>query len=74
MEGLDILTLIGNYAFPIVMCLALFWKMDKDQKANADANAKRDQLHREEMESLRQALENNTAAIAQLNLTIQTNK
>lgn len=74
MEGMDILTLIGNYAFPIVMCIALFWKMDKDQKANQTANEKRDQLHREENDQLRQALENNTAAIANLNLTIQTNK
>lgn len=74
MEGMDILTLIGNYAFPIVMCIALFWKMDKDQKTNMEANEKRDQLHREEMDSLRQALDNNTAAIAQLNLTIKTEK
>ena len=45
----DILTLIGNYAFPIVACIALFWKMDKDQ-----------QRHQAEMDKLRESLDNNT--------------
>ena len=62
----DILTIIGNYAFPIVMCIALFWKLDKDQKTNNEQMEKRDQLHRDEMQSLREALDNNTAAIVQL--------
>lgn len=64
---LDLLTLIGNYAFPIAMCVALFWKLDRDQKANIEANEKRDNIHREEINSLREALENNTAVIMQLN-------
>lgn len=64
---LDLLTLIGNYAFPIAMCVALFWKVDRDQKANIEANEKRDNIHREEINSLREALENNTAVIMQLN-------
>lgn len=62
----DILTIIGNYAFPIVMCIALFWKLDKDQKTSNEQMEKRDQLHRDEMQSLREALDNNTAAIVQL--------
>lgn len=69
---IDILTLIGNYAFPIVMCIALFWKMDKDQKENREENAKRDELHREEMGSIRESLDNNTAALVQLTLQMQT--
>ena len=69
---IDILTLIGNYAFPICMCIALFWKLDKDTKDNREAQEKRDQLHREEVQSLRSSLDNNTAALAQLSLTINT--
>lgn len=69
---IDILTLIGNYAFPICMCIALFWKLDKDAKDNREAQEKRDQLHREEIQSLRSSLDNNTAALAQLSLTINT--
>lgn len=69
---IDILTLIGNYAFPICMCIALFWKLDKDAKDNRESQEKRDQLHREEVQSLRSSLDNNTAALAQLSLTINT--
>ena len=62
----DVLTLIGNYAFPVVMCIALFWKLDKDQKTNLDAAERRDQLHREEIQGLRASLDNNTAALKSL--------
>ena len=62
----QLLTLIGNYAFPIVCCAALFWKMDKDQKTTQDYMEKRDELHRDEINSLRQVLENNTNAILEL--------
>ena len=62
----DVLTLIGNYAFPVVMCIALFWKLDKDQKTNLDAAERRDQLHREEIQGLRASLDNNTAALNSL--------
>lgn len=68
----DILTLIGNYAFPIVMSLALLWKMDRDNKTNMEAQEKRDALHREEVASLRESLDNNTAALVQLQLSIKT--
>lgn len=62
----DLLTLIGNYAFPIVCCAALFWKMDKDQKTTQEYMERRDDLHRDEINSLRQVLENNTTAILEL--------
>ena len=62
----DLLTLIGNYAFPICACAALFWKMDKDQKTTQEYMEKRDELHRDEINSLRQVLENNTTAILEL--------
>ena len=55
MEFADILTLLGSYAFPIVMCVAFFWKMDKDQRQ-----------HREEMDKMTDALNNNTLAIQHL--------
>lgn len=70
----DILTLIGNYAFPVAMCIALFWKLDKDQKTNQESAERRDQLHREETAGLRASLDNNTAAINALAQTINANK
>lgn len=65
------LTLLGNYAFPIVCCAALFWKMDKDQKNQQEYNTKRDELHRDEINSLRQSLDNNTQALIELKLHIK---
>lgn len=59
MEG-DLLTLIGNYAFPIVACVALFWKMDKDQER-----------HQEEMATLRDSLDANTKAILELSASLK---
>ena len=54
----DILTLLGSYAFPIIMCIMFFWKMDKDQ-----------QTHKEEMDKMTEALQNNTLAIQHLSDT-----
>lgn len=67
------LTLLGNYAFPIVCCAALFWKMDKDQKTQQEYMTQRDELHRDEINSLRQSLDNNTQALIELKLHIKDN-
>lgn len=55
MEFADIMTLLGSYCFPIVMCIAFFWKLDRDQKQ-----------HKEEMDKMTDALHNNTLAIQHL--------
>ena len=60
MTGADILTLIGNYCFPIVACIAMFWKMNKDGVQ-----------HKEEMDTLRASLDANTAAVKDLTYLIK---
>ena len=55
MEGVDLLNLIGNYAFPIVCCCALFWKMNKDET-----------LHKEESDKFAEAVNNNTQVLTKL--------
>ena len=55
MEGFDILNLIGNYAFPIVACIAMFWKINKQDSA-----------HKEEMAKVAEAINNNTKALTEL--------
>lgn len=55
MEFTDVLTLIGNYAFPIVASIALFWQLNKNN-----------QLHREETKELQKAIDNNTKALLQM--------
>ena len=52
---MDILNLIGNYAFPIVCCIALFWKMNKDES-----------LHKEESDKFSEAVNNNTIVLNKL--------
>lgn len=54
--------LIGSLGFPIVMCGAMFWKInDQDKK------------HTEESKNFVQAINNNTEAITKLIETIEKN-
>lgn len=59
--------LIGTLGFPIVMCGALFWKMNKQ-----------DQDHREEVQRLADVIEQNTTAIklleAHMSSTVELKK
>lgn len=70
----ELLTLLGNYAFPIVCCAALFWKMDKDEKNQREYMEKRDELHREEISSLKQSYDNNTAVLIELKTMMKGDK
>ena len=63
MEFADLLTLLGSYAFPIVMCIAFFWKIDRGQR-----------FHKEEMDKMTDALHNNTLAIQHLGDIVTQNK
>lgn len=55
MDANTIIQLVGSLGFPIVMCGALFWRMVKS-----------DEQHRQEMDKLSEALNNNTIAITKL--------
>lgn len=55
MEFADILTLIGNYVFPIVACIALFWLV-----------IRQGDQHKAEMTEIRNTIENNTKALLKL--------
>lgn len=50
-----IIQLVGSLGFPIVACVALFWFMIKSNEQ-----------HKEEMNKLSEALNNNTLAITKL--------
>lgn len=50
-----VITAISTVGFPIVMCGALFWKMDKQDKE-----------HREEMNKSTEAINNNTVVLQKL--------
>ena len=63
MEFDNLLTLIGNYAFPICCCVYLFWSAAKERDT-----------HKEEMNKMTEALQNNTNAIIELKGLINGNK
>lgn len=55
MDANAIIQIVGSLGFPIVMCGALFWRQVKS-----------DAQHKEEMDKLSEALNNNTQAIIKL--------
>lgn len=50
-----LIQLVGSLGFPIVACGALFWRMVKS-----------DEQHKEEMNKISEALNNNTSALVKL--------
>lgn len=50
-----ITNLIGSIGFPIVMCIMLYNRMDKQE-----------QLHKEEMTKITESINNNTIALTKL--------
>lgn len=58
--------LISNNLFPIAMSVALFWKInDQDKQHNQQLETQAKQ-HKEEMDAMSDALNNNTIAITRL--------
>lgn len=69
--SLDVVTtLIGNYVFPIVACLAMAWYVKYISDKNRETTEKLNESHTQEMlaykEEIREALNNNTMAINKL--------
>lgn len=55
MDVNSLIQLVGSLGFPIVACGALFWRMVKS-----------DEQHKEEMNKMSEALNNNTNALLRL--------
>ena len=55
MDANAIVQIISNLGFPIAMCGALFWYINKQTE-----------LHKEEMHELKQSIDNNTLVITKL--------
>jgi hypothetical protein len=61
MDTVNLITqVIGSLGFPIVCCGALFWKL-----------VKVDELHKEEMKAITEALDNNTKALTTLTTKLE---
>lgn len=55
MEFPEVVQLVGSLGFPIVMCLMMYYRMDKQ-----------DETHRQEMDKITESLNNNTIALTKL--------
>lgn len=62
----QILTLVGQYAFPIVMCLVMAWYVKDQSDAHRDEVAELNKLHQDETGKLADAINNNTVVLQKL--------
>lgn len=62
----EVVTMIGTVGFPIAMCLLMSWFIYDNQKSNREQLEKITESHRSEMESVKDALVNNTIAVDKL--------
>ena len=66
MDLSNIAQLIGTLGFPIAACCYLFYSMQKEREQNA-AQREADRLeHKQEMEKVTDALNNNTVVVQKL--------
>ena len=63
---MDILQLIGQYAFPIVACIAMGWYVKDQGDKNRNQLDKIMEAHKLEIKEITTALNNNTLALQRL--------
>ena len=63
---MDILQLIGQYAFPIVACIAMGWYVKDQGDKNRQQLDKIMEAHKIEIKEITSALNNNTLALQRL--------
>ena len=63
---MDILQLIGQYAFPIVACVAMGWYVKDHGDKNREQLDKIMEAHKVEIKEITTALNNNTLALQRL--------
>lgn len=62
----DILTLLGQYVFPIVACIAMGWYVKYTQDNYRKDIQELSKNHKEEIDKVTSALNNNTLALQKL--------
>lgn len=67
---MDIATLLGSYAFPIVACIAMAWYCKDTSDKNREDTKALNEEHSKEMnafkDEIKEALNNNTIALTKL--------
>ena len=63
---------IGQYAFPIVMCIVMAWYVKYREDRHSEELKETSDPHKSEMDKMTEALNNNTLALQHLVDYIQT--
>lgn len=67
---MDIATLLGSYAFPVVACIAMAWYVKDSSDKNRETTKQLNERHTTEMlafkDEIKEALNNNTLALNKL--------
>lgn len=67
---MDLATLLGSYAFPVVACIAMAWYVKDSSEKNRLATQELNKQHTQEMlafkDEIKTALNNNTMALNKL--------
>ena len=63
---MDIMTIIGQYAFPIVACIAMAWYVKEQSDKNREQLDKIMADHKMEVKDITVAINNNTMALQRL--------
>ena len=71
MDVQTVVSLIGSLGFPIVCCIILFKSLDKDREENSRNREQDRAVYMGSVETLRDALHNNTLAMQQLVTMLQ---
>lgn len=61
-----VVQLVGSLGFPIASCIYLFYSMQKEREANTAQREADRAEHKQEMDKMTEALQNNTVVIQKL--------
>lgn len=70
MDGNGFITIIQTVGFPIAMCIAMGWYVKYTEDRHREDRNGQNERHAKEMESVNNALDNNTAALHALEKAI----
>ena len=68
---LDILNLLGNYVFPIAMCVLMGWYVNKQTENYRQDLKDQQKCHTAEQDKITDALNNNTKVLERLVVLIE---
>lgn len=75
---MDIATLLGSYAFPVIACIGMAWYVKYITDKNSEETAKLNEQHTTIMlsykDEIKDAINNNTVVMERLCATMETKK